>query len=136
MSRGRLWPDNYPRAVRAYHRAFQLVQELVVKIAIRMQTGRLLYQHAAGRLDAGEDARTACSMSKLHCTESAITSASDMVQLFGAAGLDEGTIPERCFRDAREATIPEGTSQMRILNIGRSLPRTSLSARRILKDKS
>ncbi|MEV6929180.1 acyl-CoA dehydrogenase family protein [Dactylosporangium sp. NPDC051485] len=100
---------------------FQLVQEMVVGIGVRTHAGRLLYQDAARALDAGRDARTACAMAKLYCTEAAVRSASDTIQLHGAAGLEEGTAPERYFRDAREATIPEGTSQMQILTIGRAL---------------
>ena len=36
-------------------------------------------------------------------------------------GLIEGNVAERLFRDAREATIPEGTSQMQVLQIGKAL---------------
>jgi alkylation response protein AidB-like acyl-CoA dehydrogenase len=47
--------------------------------------------------------------------------ASRAVQVFGAAGLMEGNVAERLFRDAREATIGEGTSQMQVLQIGQAL---------------
>ena len=47
--------------------------------------------------------------------------ATKAVQVFGAAGLMEGNVAERLFRDAREATIPEGTSQMQVLQIGKAL---------------
>ena len=41
--------------------------------------------------------------------------------LHGGAGLMEESPVERYFRDAREATIPEGTSQMQILHLGKAL---------------
>ena len=64
---------------------------------------------ATGRR-AGDDAestRLACSMSKYFCSEAANQVATKAVQVFGAAGLMEGNVAERLFRDAREATIPE-----------------------------
>jgi acyl-CoA dehydrogenase len=41
--------------------------------------------------------------------------------LHGGAGLMEESPVERYFRDAREATIPEGTSQIQILHLGKAL---------------
>jgi len=42
----------------------------------------------------------------------------------GAIGVRDG-VAERLFRDAREATIGEGTSQMQVLQIGQALPGVS-----------
>jgi alkylation response protein AidB-like acyl-CoA dehydrogenase len=69
----------------------------------------------------GADARVECSMSKYFCSEAANQVATRAVQVFGAAGLMEGNVAERLFRDAREATIGEGTSQMQVLQIGKAL---------------
>jgi acyl-CoA dehydrogenase len=101
--------------------AFQLVQQLVVGIASRTHAARQVYRSAARTLDAGLDGRMECSIAKHYCSEAANGAATDVVQVFGAAGLIEGSIPERLFRDAREATIPEGTSQMQVLAIGKAL---------------
>jgi alkylation response protein AidB-like acyl-CoA dehydrogenase len=100
---------------------FQLVQQLVADIAVQANAARQVYQSAARLLDAGADARVECSMSKYFCSEAANQAATKAVQVFGAAGLMEGNIAERLFRDAREATIPEGTSQMQVLEIGKAL---------------
>jgi alkylation response protein AidB-like acyl-CoA dehydrogenase len=105
---------------------FQLVQQLIVDIAVQTNAARQVYQSAARLLDAGppadpHGARTACSMSKYFCSEAANQVATKAVQVFGAAGLMEGNVAERLFRDAREATIPEGTSQMQVLQIGKAL---------------
>ncbi|MFD8820157.1 acyl-CoA dehydrogenase family protein [Streptomyces sp. NPDC059627] len=100
---------------------FQLVQQLVVDIATRTHTARQTYQSAARLLDAGHEARVECSMAKYYCAEAANRAATDAVQVFGAAGLMEGNVAERLFRDAREATIPEGTSQIQVLQIGKAL---------------
>jgi alkylation response protein AidB-like acyl-CoA dehydrogenase len=101
--------------------SFQLVQQLVVGIASRTHASRAVYQTAARALDAGRDGRTESSLAKYFCSEAANTAATDLVQVFGAAGLVEGSVPERLFRDARESTIPEGTTQMQVLSIGRAL---------------
>ena len=100
---------------------FQLVQQLIADIAVQTHAARQVYQSAARLLDAGADARVECSMSKYFCSEAANQVATKAVQVFGAAGLMEGNVAERLFRDAREATIPEGTSQMQVLQIGRAL---------------
>jgi alkylation response protein AidB-like acyl-CoA dehydrogenase len=101
--------------------AFQLVQEMVVEIATLAQTSRLLGMHAARALDAGSPGRMECSMAKLYCGESANRAASLALQVHGGAGLMEESPVERLFRDARETTIPEGTSQIQILLMGREL---------------
>ena len=53
--------------------------------------------------------------------ESAGRAATLALQLHGGAGLMEESPVERYFRDAREATIPEGTSQIQILHLGKAL---------------
>ena len=100
---------------------FQLVQQMVVEIATLTQTSRLLGYDAARALDAGESGRYECSMAKLYCGESAGRAATLALQLHGGAGLMEESPVERYFRDAREATIPEGTSQIQILHLGKAL---------------
>jgi acyl-CoA dehydrogenase len=105
---------------------FQLVQQLIADIAVQTNAARQVYQSAARLLDAGpvtdaQGTRLACSMSKYFCSEAANQVATKAVQVFGAAGLMEGNVAERLFRDAREATIPEGTSQMQVLQIGKAL---------------
>jgi acyl-CoA dehydrogenase len=101
---------------------FQLVQQMIVEIATLTQTARLLALDAARQLDAGiPSARTACSMAKLYCGEAANRAATLALQVHGGAGLMEESPVERYFRDAREATIPEGTSQIQILQIGKAL---------------
>ena len=100
---------------------FQLVQQLIADIAVQTNAARQVYQSAARLLDAGADARVECSMSKYFCSEAANQVATKAVQVLGAEGLMEGNVAERLFRDAREATIPEGTSQMQVLQIGQAL---------------
>ncbi len=100
---------------------FQLVQQMVVEIATLTETSRLLGYNAARTIDAGGQGRFECSMAKYYCGESAGRAATLALQVHGGAGLMEESPVERYFRDAREATIPEGTSQMQILHMGKAL---------------
>jgi acyl-CoA dehydrogenase len=101
--------------------AFQLVQEMVVEIATLTETSRLLGYKAARTLDAGQPGRFECSMAKYYCGEAASRAATLALQIHGGAGLMEESPVERYFRDAREATIPEGTTQIQILQMGKHL---------------
>ena len=101
--------------------SFQLVQQMVVEIATLTETSRLLGYHAARTLDAGEPGRYECSMAKYYCGESVGKAATLALQVHGGAGLMEEYPVERYYRDAREATIPEGTSQIQILHLGKAL---------------
>ena len=100
---------------------FQLVQQMVVDIATLTETSRLLGYHAARVIDAGGAGRYECSMAKYYCGESAGRAATLALQVHGGAGLMEESPVERYFRDAREATIPEGTSQIQVLHLGKAL---------------
>ncbi|GGM45529.1 acyl-CoA dehydrogenase family protein [Dactylosporangium sucinum] len=100
---------------------FQLVQEMVVQVATLTETARLLGYQAARTLDAGLPGRYECSMAKYYCGEAAGQAATLALQVHGGAGLMEESPVERYFRDAREATIPEGTSQIQILHLGKHL---------------
>jgi acyl-CoA dehydrogenase len=100
---------------------FQLVQQMIVDIAVGTDTARLLGHRAARVLDAGGDGRYECSMAKYYCGETAGRSATLALQVHGGAGLMEEFPVERYFRDAREATIPEGTSQIQVLHLGKHL---------------
>jgi len=100
---------------------FQLVQEMVVEIATLTETSRLVGYKAAKALDAGLPGRFECSMAKYHCGESVGRAATLALQVHGGAGLMEESPVERYFRDAREATIPEGTTQIQILQMGKHL---------------
>src|SRR6201999_744569 len=61
--------------------AFQLVQGLVVDIALRAHSARQAYRHAARLLDAGLDARVECSAAKVICTEAAAVAGANAAQL-------------------------------------------------------
>jgi alkylation response protein AidB-like acyl-CoA dehydrogenase len=65
-------------------------------------------------------------MAKWWATEMAVRVASTALQCLGANGLATENRVERCLRDARMLTIPDGTTQIQKLVIGRAL--TGMSA--------
>jgi acyl-CoA dehydrogenase len=100
---------------------FQLVQRLLVDAYTDVEAARLLGMRAAATLDAGEPGRTECSMAKYFAAEACMRAVSNAMQACGGAGLMDEMRIERMFRDVREAAIPEGTSELQILTIGKAL---------------
>ncbi len=101
--------------------SFQLVQKLIVDMTIRVEAARALGLRAAAALDSGQDARTAASIAKLYATEAAHEVASMALQVHGGLGYSTDYPIERIFRDTRGGTIPEGTTEVQTLIVGREI---------------
>ncbi|MCY1217289.1 Acyl-CoA dehydrogenase [compost metagenome] len=100
--------------------AFQLVQKHIVDMTVRTQAARALGYRAARAMQSGS-ARTECSIAKLYATESAFEVANLALQVHGGMGYAVGYPIERIFRDTRGGMIPEGTTEIQTLIIGREL---------------
>ncbi|MDX1619831.1 MAG: acyl-CoA dehydrogenase family protein [Nitriliruptorales bacterium] len=100
---------------------FQGVSFLLADMATQVEAGRALYRDAAARRDAGEDASKWCSMSKLFCTDTAMSVTTDAVQVLGGVGYTREFPVERYMREAKVLQIFEGTNQIQRLVIGRRL---------------
>ena len=61
------------------------------------------------------------SMAKYHATELAVRASSLAVQLLGAAGYMEDHPTEQWYRDAKQLTIVEGTSQVQLGLVARGV---------------
>ncbi|TWG88865.1 alkylation response protein AidB-like acyl-CoA dehydrogenase [Cupriavidus gilardii J11] len=101
--------------------SFQLVQKHIVDMTIRVEAARALGYRAAAALDADHDARTACSIAKLYATEAAHEVADMALQVHGGLGYATDYPIERIFRDTRGGTIPEGTTEVQTLIVGREI---------------
>lgn len=106
--------------------SFQLVQQMLADMATEVELSRLICYRAACLIMAGEPARAEISMAKSYATEAAVRVASLGIQVHGAIGLTRECAAERYLRDARMLTIPDGTTQIHKLVIGREL--TGVSA--------
>jgi alkylation response protein AidB-like acyl-CoA dehydrogenase len=100
---------------------FQLVQQMIVEMHLRLESSRQMLRRAARALDAGRAGRLECSTAKLYCTRAAHEVANLALQVHGGIGYSEDLPIERIFRDTRGAIIPEGTSEIQTLIIGREL---------------
>ncbi|MDT0531539.1 acyl-CoA dehydrogenase family protein [Micromonospora sp. DSM 115977] len=99
----------------------QLVQQLLAAIAVDTDAARLLVWRVADLIDRGEPFATEASMAKLFASEAAVRAANNAVQVFGGYGYIDEYPVGKYLRDARVATLYEGTSQIQQLLIGRAL---------------
>ncbi|PIZ20224.1 MAG: acyl-CoA dehydrogenase, partial [Deltaproteobacteria bacterium CG_4_10_14_0_8_um_filter_43_12] len=101
--------------------SFQLVQKLIVEMVADTMASRLLGYQAAKCLDTGGRCDRYCSVAKLFACEAAFKTASNALQVHGGYGYSKEFPIERYFRDARGAMIPEGTTEIQTLIIGRDV---------------
>jgi alkylation response protein AidB-like acyl-CoA dehydrogenase len=103
---------------------FQGLQWEIAKIAVEIEAARLLTYRAAWMADRGEFTKEFVpylSMAKYHATELAVKASGLAVQLLGAAGYMKDHPTELWYRDARQLTIVEGTSQVQLNLIARGV---------------
>jgi alkylation response protein AidB-like acyl-CoA dehydrogenase len=105
---------------------FQLVQEMLVSMLTELSIARQLSFRALTMLQEGEDATVESSIAKGWCTEAAVRVASTAIQVHGGIGLTVECEASKLFRDARMMTIPDGTTQLQTLIVGRAI--TGVSA--------
>ena len=99
----------------------QLVQAMLAEIAVDTAAARLLVWRVADLIDSGAEFATEASMAKLFASEAAVRAANNAVQVFGGYGYVDEYPVGKYLRDARVATLYEGTSQIQQLLIGRAL---------------
>lgn len=103
---------------------FQGIQWEIAKCAVDIEAARLLTYRSAWLADQGKFTREHVpylSMAKYHATELAVRASGLAVQLLGAAGYMEDHPTEQWYRDAKQLTIVEGTSQVQLGLIARGV---------------
>lgn len=105
----------------------QLIQEKLYDMKAGLETSRQLARRAAELLEDGDpDARLMSSLAKGYASETSVEVTDDAIQTFGGEGLKTENRLERYFRDARVMTIPDGTTEIQKLIVGKEL--TDMSA--------
>ncbi len=99
----------------------QLIQGLLAEMVTDLDAARLLVYRALWLLAAGTRCELEAAVAKSFATEAATRITSKAVQIHGAYGLTKELPVERYFRNARLLTIPDGTTQINQLIIGRKL---------------
>ena len=99
--------------------SFQMIQEMIADMIAETEASRLLAYRAFDLIDKGLRARMESSLAKAYACEAAVRVTSKAIQVHGAVGLSDEYPVERYFRDARMITIPDGTTQIQKLIVGR-----------------
>lgn len=99
----------------------QLISGMLAEMATRVDAARLLTYRAAAMIEAGVPAEMEAAMAKYFACEAGVTIARQAVQIHGGNGLTTEFLVEKLAREAIVAPIPEGTTQMQQLIIGRAL---------------
>lgn len=100
---------------------FQAVAFKIADMAARIDAVRLMIYRAARLRMAGEDCVREASMAKYLASEVCVRVAADALLLHGGAGYMEEMKVARLYRDAPEAWIGEGTNEIQLTVIARSL---------------
>ena len=103
---------------------FQGIQWKLAEIATEIEAARLLTYRAAWLADQGKFTKEwvpHLSMAKMYATEVAVKASGIAVQMLGAAGYMEDHPTELWYRDAKQLTIVEGTTQVQLGLIARGL---------------
>src|SRR5438067_9844436 len=101
---------------------FQGIQWEIAKLAVDIEAARLLTYRAAWLADQGKFTKEwvpYLSMSKYHATELAVRASNVCLQLLGAAGYMKDHPRELYYRDAKQLTTVQGTSQVQLGRIAR-----------------
>lgn len=100
----------------------QMAIDKLANMALYLDAAALLVARAAWEFDHGaSELSMHASMAKLYATEEAQKVIDDTVQLFGAAGLVAGSVPEQLYRQIRSLRIYEGTSEIQKMIIARTV---------------
>jgi len=100
---------------------FQGVQFQLARAAMDVEAARLLVYNAARLRDQGKPFLTEAAMCKLFASEAAERTASLAVNLYGGYGFVKDYPVEKLYRDAKIAQIYEGTSNLQLQTIAKSI---------------
>jgi len=114
----------YARARQAFGQTigkFQGVAFKIAHLAAQVDAARLMIYRAARLRMSGRDCTREASMAKLLASEIAVRATSDALLLHGGAGYMHEMKIAQLYRDAPEAWIGEGTNEIQLHVIARSL---------------
>lgn len=102
---------------------FQAVQFQLAQVATELEAARLMVYNAARLKDAGQDIVKEGAMAKLFSSQVCERVTSLCVELLGGYGYTRDYPVEKFYRDAKIGTIYEGTSNMQLQTIAKSVLR-------------
>ena len=100
---------------------FQGVQFQLAQMRTDLEAARLMVYNAARLKDSGKPFATEAAMAKLFSSQVADRITSKSLELFGGYGYSKEYPAEKFYRDAKIGTIYEGTSNMQLMTVAKSL---------------
>ena len=100
---------------------YQGISFKVARMQARAHTARLAYYHAAHLMAEGKPFKTEASIAKLVAGEAAMDNARDATQIFGGYGFINEYTVARHYRDSKILEVGEGTTEVQLMLIARSL---------------
>jgi len=122
-----MYAVNYVQQREAFNQTiadFQGIQWKIAEMAVELEAARLLTYRAAWMADRGQFTKEwvpYLSMAKYYATELAVKVSGEALQMLGAAGYMQDHPMELYYRDAKQLTIVEGTSQVQLGLIARGV---------------
>lgn len=100
---------------------FQAIQFQLAEMATEIEAGRLMVYNAARLKESGQPFLRQAAMAKYFCSHVAERVASLAVEIFGGVGYTKDFPVEKFYRDAKIGKIYEGTSNIQLQTIARTL---------------
>lgn len=100
---------------------YQAVSFKIARMQARAHQARLAYHHAARLMLAGKPFKTEAAMAKMIASDAAMDNARDATQVFGGYGFMNESLVARHYRDSKILEIGEGTTEVQLMLISRSL---------------
>lgn len=101
--------------------SFQLVQQLLVDMAIKIEASRCLVNNTMKLIDSGSLVQKEGAIAKAFVTDCMQEVVSNAVQVFGGYGYSREYPVEKLMRDAKVFQIFEGTNQIQRVTIAKNL---------------
>ncbi|KIP53098.1 acyl-CoA dehydrogenase family protein [Leucobacter komagatae] len=99
----------------------QHIQFTLARMQLRVHNARLAWHHAARLCAAGKPFKTEAAIAKLTGSDAAMDNARDATQIFGGNGFMNEFSVARHYRDSKILEIGEGTNEVQLMLIARSL---------------
>ncbi|NXO02757.1 ACDSB protein, partial [Rhinopomastus cyanomelas] len=100
---------------------FQGMQHQIAQVATQLEAARLLTYNAARLVEAGRPIIKEASMAKYYAAEVATLTTSKCIEWMGGVGFTKSYPIEKYYRDCKIGTIYEGTSNIQLSTIAKSL---------------
>lgn len=101
--------------------SFQLIQEKITMMKLKIENMRNLVMRTAWKLDAGQSVQVDSALAKLYCARSCNEVIDDAMQILGGIGYTTDARVSRLWLDARVQRIGGGTDEVMIHIAGRSI---------------